>query len=478
MNIFVSHPAIGTLEYVVRPTGLIVGRRGGGAHIELNWDSQASRRHAMIWSQGNAVWVQDLGSKNGCVLGDQVVRDPVRLDPGVVVMVGGTAVTLAAPMGAPAIAPTSSFPSLGAATPDPDLGPSTHDLPAGGAPARPVSNPVAPDRRLPRFVARDRVSLRVEKSKDLEELWTRDISHGGMFVVTDTPPERGTRTTVMLETPVGAVEIKAEVVHVVSTETARSTGATPGVGLEFIDLDKERRESIRQYIESVLAGGAIDETPIATMDLPRMDDGPKVERREPRRRGKTEVRAAAAPQKVEDRVTEVLERATIVVQRAEVEDYYAALEVPEDAPVYALRARVATLKAEITAVRGKASPPQGAKFDRALEILDRMGHVFADANRRLEYDFRTGHVRAAERLAQTNGDRTKVAELRRMWGASFPGTLERASSFAREAFSQRAKRDLHAAIRAGSAALELDPFHDELRRTVETWQQMTETSSP
>lgn len=52
------------------PLILTVGRRDG-SDIRLNYDSQVSRLHAHIGYDGNAFWIEDMGSRNGTFIEDE-----------------------------------------------------------------------------------------------------------------------------------------------------------------------------------------------------------------------------------------------------------------------------------------------------------------------------------------------------------------------------------------------------------------------
>ena len=51
-------------------------------------DSTVSWHHAVAWLEGGAVWLRDLGSRNGTFVNEHQVKQPVRLAPGDVVKVG------------------------------------------------------------------------------------------------------------------------------------------------------------------------------------------------------------------------------------------------------------------------------------------------------------------------------------------------------------------------------------------------------
>lgn len=70
--------------------------------------------------------------------------------------------------------------------------------------------------------------------------YTRNISRGGTFIVTDRPLAVGTlfRFTLTVPTPPASFELVGEVVW------ARSDGAEPGMGIRFVyDTDEERQRT-------------------------------------------------------------------------------------------------------------------------------------------------------------------------------------------------------------------------------------------
>jgi uncharacterized protein (TIGR02266 family) len=112
--------------------------------------------------------------------------------------------------------------------------------------ATPVPTSADPEhgrRRHGRHVAT--FKIRPRSLARLHEMYTRDISRGGMFIVTDQ------------QIPVGE-SIKVDVVHpdtherfVLSCVVRRAItdpGRT-GLGVEFIDMDEERRALFQQFIE-------------------------------------------------------------------------------------------------------------------------------------------------------------------------------------------------------------------------------------
>jgi uncharacterized protein (TIGR02266 family) len=425
-DVLLTHPVIGQTVVQVGEKALILGRSGGEVDVALDWDKWASRRHARLWAEGGALWLEDAGSKNGCWLGTTRLTAPHRLAPGEPVYVGSTVVSIKAAETLPPPAPVVQVSPI-VATPAP--GQETDDLP----PAR--------QRCHPRFTSATLVVLRGGSRDELRTLWMEDISNGGLFVRTDTPPRAGTKVAVEIETPGGHMWLRAEVVHVLDRAAAEQIGHTPGVGLQFIDLSPDKRRAIERYVDGVSAtlGSAKDA-------------------QHPEPRTSSLVSAGEAAQ-----------RAGKLLVEAESRDHYTLLGIAPETATKFVRYEIDRLREMFEVSREGITPPQAARVQSVLRLLDRMRAVFGDEDRRLEYDFGNGYVRAEARIAEAAGGGRAIADLRRMWDRVFPGRRDTADRLITKAYQAKKRLDMRAAIEAGTQALDLDPFHVELRKTVDAW---------
>lgn len=66
---------------------LVIGREGQALTID---DSTMSRRHAVVRSSGEALTVEDLGSRNGTFVNGRRISEPVSLAPDDVITLGAT----------------------------------------------------------------------------------------------------------------------------------------------------------------------------------------------------------------------------------------------------------------------------------------------------------------------------------------------------------------------------------------------------
>lgn len=129
-----------------------------------------------------------------------------------------------------------------------------------------------PGRRHPRYPLEHPVHVHYERWEEFIELYTRDISRGGMFVRTAKPPEMQARVTLRLSLPgrVRDLVIEGEVVHAVSESDSARMGLPAGFGVQFVGLTPERRQLLEQVVEHARAieQGRVDEP----SSLPEADE--------------------------------------------------------------------------------------------------------------------------------------------------------------------------------------------------------------
>ena len=64
--------------------------RGGGCTVPLAFDTFVSQVHARAFDRDGALWVEDLGSRNGTFVNDQQVHEPTYVGKGARIRVGET----------------------------------------------------------------------------------------------------------------------------------------------------------------------------------------------------------------------------------------------------------------------------------------------------------------------------------------------------------------------------------------------------
>lgn len=287
-------------------------------------------------------------------------------------------------------------------------------------------------RKHPRFLDARRVEVRLENREELREMWTEDISKGGMFISTDAPPSFGSILDIVLETPDGNVTLKAEVVHVLPPEQAQQIGYPAGVGVQFSSLSNDVRTQIERYVDQVAERLSSDAS-------------------------ETALRLSAE---------ELIEEGKTVMRQLADSKIYAALGVKPSASEAEIEARVAEIRERFSNPPPDMPPPQAARLSHVLRQVERAAKLFSDPMRRLHYDFRIGHIRFGERKAAGED----LRKLRKVWCTSRPEEAGRAKLLAEQAAHAQASGDIERAAVLASKALELDPFNEPLREAVTQWQ--------
>ena len=284
-------------------------------------------------------------------------------------------------------------------------------------------------RRHPRFITRQKVELTVEGRNALRPVWMRDISKGGLFIETTEPPALRTPVSVTIQTPDGQLELRAEVVHVRQPEDTHRSG----VGIQFVDLDADKRSAIENYVEGLAArlSGDIEATV-------------------------TRLSEASLTQAVQS-----------FLRAFEREDIYTALGAAPDAPGEEIEDRLLALHQIFKTDARTLSPALATRLSHAVTLLGRIRTLMLDEPRRLDYDLRHGHVRAEARLIAA--DPEQQAALRERWIRLFPDRVGKAEKLARIALANLHRLDYEGAVPAAAEALENDPFNVELRDALYRW---------
>ncbi len=115
----------------------------------------------------------------------------------------------------------------------------------------------SPEREHARYTIVSRVRVRMESWDEFEELYTNNVSSGGMFIRMDKPTPVGTRVSVELSDAGGrTMVLPAEVAHTDSVDGDPNRG----VGLRFLSLSDAEREIVDALVEearSVRAAGSM-----------------------------------------------------------------------------------------------------------------------------------------------------------------------------------------------------------------------------
>jgi type IV pilus assembly protein PilZ len=103
-----------------------------------------------------------------------------------------------------------------------------------------------------------RVDLLVRVTyQTVDELFSefaRNINEGGIFIETDTPQEPGSAGTLQFKLP-GSDELIEVMGTVVRSEEGSESNESPGMGIEFGDLNASSRQHIDEIIRRLRANG-------------------------------------------------------------------------------------------------------------------------------------------------------------------------------------------------------------------------------
>lgn len=96
-----------------------------------------------------------------------------------------------------------------------------------------------------------KVVVKVTGKKDFPFTMSRDISEGGVFLVTRQPPPPGTKMRLeftLPDTPM-IIAVEAEAVSSLPYDSAKGDGGLYGVGVRFLNLQEEAKDAIRAFVE-------------------------------------------------------------------------------------------------------------------------------------------------------------------------------------------------------------------------------------
>jgi hypothetical protein len=86
--VLVAPPSEAGAAYVIDDE--ITMGRGGGCTIPLGFDTFVSQVHARAFDRDGALWIEDLGSRNGTFVNGEQVHEPTKVAKGARVQVGET----------------------------------------------------------------------------------------------------------------------------------------------------------------------------------------------------------------------------------------------------------------------------------------------------------------------------------------------------------------------------------------------------
>jgi type IV pilus assembly protein PilZ len=83
--------------------------------------------------------------------------------------------------------------------------------------------------------------------------WAVNISKGGLFVNTRSPLEIGSEIKLIVSLPDGEFpfDLIGRVTWVNAPQEGRAPGPAPGMGIEFLDVDSEKRTRLETFVQKL-----------------------------------------------------------------------------------------------------------------------------------------------------------------------------------------------------------------------------------
>jgi hypothetical protein len=494
MKLQLSHPAIGAFGFVLsRGTRIVLGRDTADADLELPWDPRVSRRHAEIWNDDGVCWYRDLGSRNGSFRSTEPVREAVRVDHDLPILLGDTTLERVPEDDAPwaevtetdARAPESDGLSAlrGAAeaarakrSPEAPGGlrdtldvPRSAPEPSGEPPLSAPSEPAAPAAEVTpsvRFTGPTR--MRIEGA-GLQRLWRSELALGRLFVEGAPPVARGARVWIDVSLENGLHEVSAEVVHV-----GRGPRGVDGVGLAISNLPHALRAELEAGVDQTSVTTVEIEAPVELLEAaerrapsaqpqlepPPRDLGPPSPRQpEPPLRARDapppEASAPAAAAPTADLQAETAQRFVSLVAA---DRLYEAIQCPVEATDEEVASRLALWSGRLS--EGAAEPDMEDLLDPLARALAMVEAHLGTPQARLRYDFAHGHVHAERRRELAAAGRgPSLAVLQSSWRRAFPAKSERARRLRESASRAEAEGRPTEAEQLRAQAESLAPFN-------------------
>ncbi len=287
-------------------------------------------------------------------------------------------------------------------------------------------------RKHPRLINRTQVSLKLDDKVELQQVWTQDISKGGLFVESTESPELRTVLQVDLELPEGAVSLPAEVVHVLEPQEAEKYGAEPGFGLQFSSIDPEKRKRIEAYIQGLTDSLEEELEPcVLSVDL-----------------------------------NDVISEAHQFLKGFEEEDVYTALGVEPNDTTELISAQIERFRRHFSRAR-PGTPAQKVRLEHARHLLRKVEVLLLSPENRFDYDLRHGLLDVEARVNTATPE--ELEKLRLLWHRYYPSMLDQAKHCASLAVQSQSSLDFESAIQQGQEALQYDPFNTDLRSAISDW---------
>jgi uncharacterized protein (TIGR02266 family) len=285
-----------------------------------------------------------------------------------------------------------------------------------------------------RLPVNQRVKVQLADRQALFDLYLKDISRGGLFVETEQPFALRSRIEITLEVEKGgALLIEGEVVHVVTGEQAAAWGCPAGVGVQFSNLDEDKRDRLESFLDGVRArlDQELGDAPFDTHLVKQVELG--------------------------NRTGDLYAVLGIDLKADDVE-----IEVAAEMRNQALGTLLA---------RTDVTPRLRERVAAAKNAAERAASMLRDPLRRAGYLYRSSDL-PPEQLADLVARWPAVrAEVERLWEQAFPVNAEESQRLAKLARQAAEQKDIPGARKTAALALKKNPFLFELRDALRGWKE-------
>jgi len=287
-------------------------------------------------------------------------------------------------------------------------------------------------RAYERLPLNQRAKVLLADRQALFDLYLKDISRGGLFIETEQVFVLRSRIEITLEVEKGgALTLEGEVVHVVSKEQAAAWGCPAGIGVQFSNLDDDKRDRLESYLDGVRArlDQELGDAPFDTQIVDQVERG--------NRKG----------------------------------DLYAVLGIDLKADDIEIEvAAEMRIQALVTLLaRTDVTPQLRSRIAAAKNAAERAASMLRDPVKRGGYLFRSSNLspeQLADLIARWPGVR---AEVQRQWEQTFPVNADESRRLAKLAQQTAASKDLDGARKTAALAIKKNPFLFELRDALRGW---------
>ncbi|MFH1810441.1 MAG: PilZ domain-containing protein [Pseudomonadota bacterium] len=289
-----------------------------------------------------------------------------------------------------------------------------------------------PRRAHQRYPADMPAALRVVDPDDVVEVWLKDLSLGGAFVVTDKDLKSGSTLELSFNDPeLGEVVLTAQVVHQVSPQQAELWGTAVGIGLRFVALDAARAgqleallAALQARLDRAVASASFDTAVLVQVELAQ-------------RKGALHAVLGLEPDARRGAIASALHDRTAAI------DALMQLPLPDD-----------DLRGRLIAAR---------------LAVQRAGELLCDDRQRASYLLRSESL-PPEQIAQALADAPEgLHEAERTWEMRHPQQVTAARDLAQHARAAAEHGDAGRAHALAVQALALHPFWQELSQDLERW---------